>query len=107
MYILPQIRAMYNGDRARKELVDLVSVTSAMDNRPKKKKRNKLLANNLCFRDTRITNLMYPQWLPSKSFGRPLVDPEMEIRPINGQVEDFIGEVRSLEVARRPCYHPN
>jgi excinuclease ABC subunit B len=97
---VPQLRGMYNGDRARKEvLVNFgFRLPSALDNRP------------LTFDEfeNRVNQLVYVSATPgpyelTKSSGvvveqiiRPtgLVDPEVEIRPIKGQVDDLLHEIR-------------
>ncbi|MBQ4528081.1 MAG: excinuclease ABC subunit UvrB [Clostridia bacterium] len=96
---VPQVRAMYAGDRSRKEtLVDFgFRLPSAFDNRP---------LNFGEFED-RINQAIYVSATPAeyeiqKSGGevaeqiiRPtgLVDPEVIIRPIKGQVDDLAGEI--------------
>ncbi len=97
---VPQIRGMFHGDRSRKEV--LVShgfrMPSALDNRP------------LTFEEFehRVNQVVYVSATPgpyelTKSAGvvveqiiRPtgLVDPEVEIRPVKGQVDDLLGEIR-------------
>ncbi len=96
---IPQVRAMYNGDRSRKEtLVDFgFRLPSAFDNRP------------LCFSEfeERINQVIYVSATPAEyevanSGGdvveqiiRPtgLVDPEIIIRPVQGQVDDLCAEI--------------
>jgi excinuclease ABC subunit B len=97
---VPQLHGMYHGDRSRKET--LVShgfrLPSALDNRP------------LTFEEFehRVNQLIYVSATPgpyelTKSAGvvveqiiRPtgLVDPTVEIRPVKGQVDDLLGEIR-------------
>jgi excinuclease ABC subunit B len=97
---IPQLHAMYHGDRSRKEV--LVShgfrLPSALDNRP------------LTFEEFehRVNQVVYVSATPgpyelTRSAGvvveqviRPtgLVDPEIEIRPIKGQVDDLLHEIR-------------
>ncbi|WP_187434198.1 excinuclease ABC subunit UvrB [Paenibacillus methanolicus] len=96
---LPQIRAMYNGDRARKEvLVDHgFRLPSAMDNRP------------LRFEEfeKKITQMIYVSATPGplemelcptmvEQIIRPtgLLDPIIEVRPTKGQIDDLLGEIR-------------
>lgn len=96
---LPQVRGMYNGDRARKEvLVDYgFRLPSALDNRP------------LTFAefDTHINQAIYVSATPgeyelahspepAQQIIRPtgLLDPKIEIRPTEGQVDDLIAEIR-------------
>jgi excinuclease ABC subunit B len=97
---VPQVRGMYHGDRARKEtLVNYgFRMPSALDNRP------------LTFEEfeNRTNQIVYVSATPgpyelTKSGGvfveqviRPtgLVDPEIEIRPVKGQVDDLLEEIR-------------
>ncbi len=96
---LPQIRGMYNGDRARKtSLVDYgFRLPSAYDNRP----LNFEEFNN------RIGQTIYVSATPNKyelslagqvveQVIRPtyLLDPEIEVRPSNGQVDDLTDEIK-------------
>lgn len=101
---LPQVRAMYNGDRARKErLVDFgFRLPSAMDNRPQKEEEFKEITGQTIYVSaTPAQHEFDVSKVIAEQVIRPtgLVDPEMEIRPINGQVEDFIGEVRKASEA--------
>lgn len=97
---IPQLHGMYHGDRSRKET--LVSfgfrLPSALDNRP------------LTFEEfeNRVNQAIYVSATPgpyelTRSAGivveqviRPtgLLDPEIEVRPIRGQVDDLLGEIR-------------
>jgi len=96
---LPQVRGMYNGDRARKEvLVDHgFRMPSALDNRP------------LTFDEfnRHINQVVYVSATPSEyelshspepiqQIIRPtgLIDPEIIIRPTTGQIDDLIAEIR-------------
>lgn len=97
---IPQIRGMFNGDRSRKQtLVDFgFRLPSALDNRP------------LTFEEwqQRATQIIYVSATPGpyelqKSGGevieqliRPtgLTDPEIEVRPVRGQIDDLLHEVR-------------
>ncbi len=98
---IPQLRGMYLGDRSRKE--NLVAygfrLPSALDNRP------------LTFEEFehRVNQVIYVSATPgpyelTRSAGvvaeqiiRPtgLVDPEVEVRPVKGQVDDLLGEIRA------------
>jgi excinuclease ABC subunit B len=104
---LPQVRAMYNGDRARKErLVDFgFRLPSALDNRPQKEDEFKEITGQTIYVSATPAQHEYDvSETIAEQVIRPtgLVDPEMEIRPIKGQVEDFIGEVcRATEAGER------
>jgi excinuclease ABC subunit B len=96
---LPQVRAMYNGDRARKERLVKYGfrLPSAMDNRPQKEEEfNQITGQTIYVSATPAQHEFDVSQVIAEQVIRPtgLVDPEMEIRPIKGQVEDFIAEVR-------------
>ncbi len=95
---IPQVRAMYNGDRSRKEaLVDYgFRLPSAFDNRPLKfdefnERLNQVIyvsatpAPYECERSCRVVEQVI----------RPtgLVDPEISVRPIKGQIDDLVSEI--------------
>ncbi|WP_296847843.1 excinuclease ABC subunit UvrB [uncultured Methanobrevibacter sp.] len=96
---VPQIRGMYNGDRARKEtLVEYgFRLPSAKENRPLRFDEFESSVNKVIY----VSATPGPYEL-SKSKNvveqiiRPtgLVDPEVIIRPVKGQVEDLLGEVK-------------
>lgn len=95
---LPQIRGMYNGDRARKQmLVDHgFRLPSALDNRPLKFEEFEQKANQLVY--ISATPGDYEREHSTKiveQIIRPtgLLDPEVEVRPIKGQIDDLIGEI--------------
>ena len=101
---LPQIRGMYNGDRARKlTLVEYgFRLPSALDNRPLM--FDEFLA--LTPRAHQSSRRRRASWSCELSQGvvveqiiRPtgLVDPEIEIRPVRGQVDDLLNEIRLRE----------
>ena len=96
---VPQIRGMYNGDRARKEtLVEYgFRLPSAKENRPLKFDEFESSVNQVIY----VSATPGPYELSKSSnvveqIIRPtgLVDPEVIIRPVEGQVEDLLGEVR-------------
>ncbi|MGB0743490.1 MAG: excinuclease ABC subunit UvrB [Opitutales bacterium] len=96
---LPQVRAMYNGDRARKErLVEYgFRLPSALDNRPQKiEEFEEITGQTIYVSATPAQHEFDVSKTIAEQVIRPtgLVDPAMEIRPIKGQVEDFIGEAR-------------
>ncbi len=97
---LPQCRAMYAGDRSRKEsLVNFgFRLPSAFDNRPL----------NFEEFDSKLNQVIYVSATPGEyeqtrsgqiveQVIRPtgLLDPEVEVRPIEGQIDDLIGEVNA------------
>jgi excinuclease ABC subunit B len=97
---VPQLHGMYHGDRSRKEMLVAhgFRLPSALDNRP------------LTFEEFehRVNQVVYVSATPgpyelTKAAGvvveqiiRPtgLIDPEVEIRPVKGQVDDLLGEIR-------------
>jgi len=115
---VPQIRGMYNGDRARKQvLVDYgFRLPSAMDNRPLQfdefmknvnqvvytsatpndweKKRSDMAAKMVVQQSDSLKN-GYPEDGVIEQVIRPtgLLDPEIEVRPITGQISDLISEI--------------
>ena len=96
---LPQLHGMYNGDRSRKEtLVEYgFRLPSALDNRPLKfdefeKRMGFTLYTSATpgpFELKRANQIVEQIIRPTG-----LVDPEVEIRPVEGQVENLIGEIR-------------
>jgi excinuclease ABC subunit B len=96
---VPQIRGMYNGDRSRKEtLVEYgFRLPSAVDNRPLKFAEFEKVMGYTIY--TSATPGPYEMGIADKvveQIIRPtgLVDPQIEIRPTKGQVDDLIGEIR-------------
>ncbi len=96
----PQIRAMYNGDRVRKErLIEYgFRLPSALDNRPLRPEEFDSLTGRTIF----ISATPAPFELSvsetiAEQIIRPtgLLDPEMIVRPIKGQVEDCVAEIKS------------
>ena len=90
---------MYNGDRARKDrLVEYgFRLPSAMDNRPQTFDEFESITDQTIYVSATPAALeLEVSSVIAEQVIRPtgLVDPGMEIRPIKGQVEDFIGEVR-------------
>lgn len=101
---LPQVRAMYNGDRARKErLVEYgFRLPSALDNRPQKIEEFEAITKQTVYVSaTPAPHELNVSQVVAEQVIRPtgLVDPEVEIRPIAGQVENFMGEVRKATEA--------
>jgi excinuclease ABC subunit B len=98
---IPQVRGMYNGDRSRKEtLVEYgFRLPSALDNRPMKFEEFEKMLNQVIFVSATPSDFEL-----EKSGGviveqiiRPtgLLDPAIEVRPIKGQIDNLIGEVRT------------
>jgi len=97
---VPQLHGMYHGDRSRKEV--LVShgfrLPSALDNRPLTFEEFEHRVNQLIYVSatpgpyemTRAAGVVVEQII------RPtgLIDPEVEIRPVKGQVDDLLGQIR-------------
>ena len=95
---LPQVRAMYNGDRARKEsLVNFgFRLPSAFDNRPLKFPEFEERINQVCY--VSATPGEYERERAgqvAEQVIRPtgLTDPEIIVRPVEGQIDDLIGEI--------------
>ncbi len=102
---VPQIRGMYHGDRSRKEVLVAYGfrLPSALDNRPL----------NFQEWESRVRQVVFVSATPgpyelAKAQGvvveqiiRPtgLIDPPIEVRPVKGQVDDLLGEIRQ-RVAR-------
>jgi excinuclease ABC subunit B len=103
---LPQIRGMYNGDRARKEtLVDFgFRLPSALDNRPLKFDEFQRRVNQAVYvsatPDEYELSLAGPENI-AQQLVRPtgIVDPEIEIRPSSGQIADVLKEIE-IRVAK-------
>jgi excinuclease ABC subunit B len=100
--MLPQLRAMYNGDRARKQaLVDYgFRLPSALDNRPLKFEEFLELVPQVVFvsatpADTERT---LSGGISAEQIIRPtgLVDPMIEVRPAKDQIDDLIGEINKV-----------
>ncbi len=96
---LPQVRGMYNGDRARKEtLVEHgFRLPSALDNRPLKFEEFEKHINNVVYVSATPADYELersPE--PVQQIIRPtgLLDPAIEVRPVGKQVEDLISEIR-------------
>ncbi|MBE6028256.1 MAG: excinuclease ABC subunit UvrB [Clostridiales bacterium] len=97
--MLPQLRAMYNGDRARKEsLVEYgFRLPSAFDNRPLKfDEFNELTGQTVYVSATPAAyELERSGGVTAEQLIRPtgLLDPEIEVRPTKGQIDDLMGEI--------------
>jgi len=100
---IPQIRGMYNGDRARKTVLveHGFRLPSALDNRPLRFEEWESLIENVIFVSatpgeyelTQSVGVVVEQLI------RPtgLLDPEVDIRPVKGQIDDLIAEIRERE----------
>lgn len=97
---IPQVRGMYNGDRARKEVLveHGFRLPSALDNRPLTFGEFERHVNQVIY--VSATPAEYelsrsPE--PVQQVIRPtgLLDPPIEIRPVDGQVDDLIAEIRA------------
>jgi len=103
---LPQVGGMYNGDRARKEtLVEYgFRLPSALDNRPLRfEEFMAIVPQMLCVSATPgDLELGLAGGHVVEQIIRPtgLVDPEVVIRPVKGQVDDLLGEIRERVKAR-------
>jgi excinuclease ABC subunit B len=102
---LPQIRGMYNGDRARKEVLveHGFRLPSALDNRPLRFDEFEALVPQLVY--TSATPALYElehSAVVAEQLIRPtgLVDPPVVVKPAEGQVDDLVGELREV-VGRR------
>lgn len=102
---IPQLRAMYAGDRSRKEALigHGFRLPSAFDNRPLKFEEFVERINQIIYvsatpgpYEMQVTNQVAEQII------RPtgLIDPEIEIRPIKGQMDDLLGEIKERAAAQ-------
>ncbi|TSO26029.1 excinuclease ABC subunit UvrB [Lactobacillus sp. LL6] len=95
---MPELRAMYNGDRNRKKtLIDYgFRLPSALDNRPLKIEEFEKHVNQILYvsatpgdyelerTDNKVEQVIRPTGL---------LDPKVEVRPIDGQIDDLVGEI--------------
>ncbi len=96
---IPQVRGMYNGDRARKEvLVDYgFRLPSALDNRPLRFEEFAKHINQVVYVSaTPAEYELSRSPKPTEQIIRPtgLTDPAIDVRPIDGQIDDLIAEIR-------------
>jgi excinuclease ABC subunit B len=96
---IPQVRGMYHGDRARKEVLveHGFRLPSAMDNRPLTFTEFERHMNQVIFVSATPAEFELsrsPE--PAQQIIRPtgLLDPQIEVRPIEGQIDDLIAEIR-------------
>ncbi len=97
---LPQVRAMYNGDRARKEsLVKFgFRLPSAFDNRPLKFEEFEQRVHQACYVSATPGDFEREhagQIVEQVIRPTGLCDPEISVRPVEGQVDDLIGEINA------------
>ena len=100
--MLPQLRAMYEGDRSRKSsLVDYgFRLPSALDNRPLKFDEFNQLVNQIMF--VSATPSAYEKeesgGISAEQIIRPtgLLDPPIEVHPTDGQIDHLIGEIKKV-----------
>ena len=98
---LPQVRGMYNGDRARKKnLVDYgFRLPAAYDNRPLEfAEFDSKIRQMVCVSATPGQFEMDRADNVAEQIIRPtgLLDPEIEVRPVDGQIDDLIGEINRV-----------
>ena len=98
---IPQVRAMYNGDRARKTvLVDYgFRLPSALDNRPLKFDEFEKKVNQIVFVSATPAQYELEHSLTiAEQLIRPtgLLDPIIELRPVKGQIDDLLGEINQI-----------
>lgn len=102
---VPQIRGMYNGDRSRKQtLVDYgFRLPSALDNRPLKFEEWEKVVNQCIFVSAtpNLYELNKTQGEIVEQLIRPtgLLDPNVFVRPVKGQIDDLLDEIR-ISVSR-------
>jgi excinuclease ABC subunit B len=96
---IPQVRGMYHGDRARKEVLveHGFRLPSALDNRPLTFTEFERHMNQVIFVSATPAEFELsrsPE--PAQQIIRPtgLLDPQIEVRPIEGQIDDLIAEIR-------------
>lgn len=103
---IPQVRGMYNGDRARKEVLveHGFRLPSALDNRPLTFTEFERHINQAIFVSATPAEFELsrsPE--PAQQVIRPtgLLDPPIEVRPIEGQIDDLIAEIRATVQKRQ------
>ena len=101
---IPQIRGMYAGDRSRKQtLVDYgFRLPSALDNRPLNFEEFEAHIDQMMFVSATPSDYEKEhELLRTEQIIRPtgLLDPEVQVRPVEGQIDDLIGEVNK-EIAQ-------
>ena len=109
---VPQVRGMYFGDRSRKEVLVAYGfrLPSALDNRPLNFEEWEARVRQLVF----VSATPGPYELQAaggvvvEQIIRPtgLIDPEIEVRPVRGQVDDLLGEIRARAARASACWSP-
>ncbi len=96
---IPQVRGMYNGDRARKEVLveHGFRLPSALDNRPLtftefERHMNQVVYVSATPAQYELSRSPKPAQMVIRPTG--LLDPPIEVRPIEGQIDDLIGAIR-------------
>ncbi|MEP6592598.1 MAG: excinuclease ABC subunit UvrB, partial [Acidobacteriota bacterium] len=103
---VPQVRGMYHGDRSRKEVLVAYGfrLPSALDNRPLNFEEWEARVNQLLFVSATPGpyELRRAGGVVVEQIIRPtgLVDPPIDVRPVRGQIDDLLAEIRE-RVARR------
>ncbi len=102
---IPQVRGMYNGDRARKEVLveHGFRLPSALDNRPLNFSEFERHVNQAIYVSaTPAEYELSRSPAPAEQVIRPtgLLDPPIEVRPVDGQIDDLLAEIRDT-VAKR------
>src|SRR5690606_17487880 len=102
---IPQIRGMYNGDRARKEVLveHGFRLPSALDNRPLTFSEFERHVNQVVYVSATPADYELSRGgKPVQQIIRPtgLLDPHIEVRPVSGQIDDLLAEIRDT-VAKR------
>src|SRR5699024_1823251 len=95
---LPQIRGMFNGDKARKQmLVDHgFRLPSALDNRPLKLEEFEEKTNQNVYvyaTPSTIEREQTKEMMEQRIRPTGLLDPKIDVRPVEGQIDDLIGEI--------------
>jgi excinuclease ABC subunit B len=103
---IPQVRGMYNGDRARKEVLveHGFRLPSALDNRPLTfTEFERHLNQTVYVSATPAEYELSRSPKPAQQVIRPtgLLDPPIEVRPIEGQIDDLINEIRATVEKRQ------
>lgn len=96
---IPQVRGMYNGDRARKEVLveHGFRLPSALDNRPLNFTEFEKHVNNVVYVSaTPAEYELSRSSKPVEQIIRPtgLIDPQIEVRPVTHQVDDLVDEIK-------------